>query len=100
MVNRYPDFEEAIVGLAGVYLQSGKPADAVSLLESATKLRPEDQVAWYRLAQAERATGNKAAQETAMAEFKKLRSASPSFPKMQSDRDEITPQQLEKSAEQ
>jgi tetratricopeptide (TPR) repeat protein len=100
VVKRYPDFEEAIVGLAGVYLQSGKPADAVSLLETATKLRPEDQVAWYRLAQAERATGNRAAQEAAMTEFKRLRSASPSFPKMQSDRDEITPQQLGEAAEQ
>ena len=52
VVNRYPDFEEALVGLAGVHLESGKPAEAVPLLESATKLRPEDQVAWYRLAQA------------------------------------------------
>jgi tetratricopeptide (TPR) repeat protein len=100
VVKRYPDFEEALVGLAGVYLQSGKPADAVSLLETATKLRPEDQVAWYRLAQAERATGNRAAQETAMTEFKKLRNASPSFPKAESDRNEITPQQLGEAAEQ
>ena len=97
VVKRYPDFEEALVGLAGVYLQSGKPANAVSLLETATKLRPEDQVAWYRLAQAERATGNRAAQETAMTEFKKLRNASPSFPKTES---EITPQQLGEAAEQ
>ncbi len=96
-MKRYPDFEEALVGLAGVYLQSGKPANAVSLLETATKLRPEDQVAWYRLAQAERATGNRAAQESAMTEFKKLRNASPSFPKTES---EITPQQLGEAAEQ
>ena len=100
VVNRYPDFEEAMVGLAGVHLESGKPAEAVPLLESATKLKPEDQVAWYRLAQAQRATGNRIAQEAAMAEFKRLRSASPSFPKMQSDRDEVTPQQLGETGEQ
>ena len=100
VVNRYPDFEEAMVGLAGVHLESGKPAEALPLLESATKLKPEDQVAWYRLAQAQRATGNRIAQEAAMAEFKRLRSASPSFPKMQSDRDEVTPQQLGETGEQ
>ena len=100
VVNRYPDFEEAMVGLAGVHLESGKPAEALPLLESATKLKPEDQVAWYRLAQAQRATGNRTAQEAAMAEFKRLRSASPSFPKMQSDRDEVTPQQLGETGEQ
>jgi predicted Zn-dependent protease len=100
VISRYPDFEEALVGLAGIHLQSGKPREAIPLLENATKLRPEDQVAWYRLAQAERAAGNKAAQESALAEFKRLRSASPSFPKMQSDREEITPQQLGEAAEQ
>jgi tetratricopeptide (TPR) repeat protein len=94
VLKRYPDFQEALVGLAGVYLQTGRAADAVPLLGTATKLRPDDQVAWYRLAQAERATGNKVAQDTAMAEFKKLRSASPSFPKMQTDSQEITPQEL------
>ena len=96
----YPDFQEALVGLAGVYLQTGKATDAVPLLETATKLRPDDQVAWYRLAQAERAAGNKMAQESAMAEFKKLRTASPSFPKMQADAQEVTPQQLGTITEQ
>ena len=100
VVKRYPDFEEALVGLAGVHLESGKPAEAIPLLESATKLRPEDQVAWYRLAQAERATGNRVGQESAMAEFKKLRSASPSFPKTQGDGEDVTPQQLGEAAEQ
>jgi tetratricopeptide (TPR) repeat protein len=94
IVDRYPEFEEAIVGLAGVDLDSRRPDEAVSLLTRATSLRPADEVAWYRLAQAERAKGNKKGQEEALAIFKKLHGASPSGPKRPSAEDEITPQQL------
>ena len=54
VVARFPDFEEALVGLAGVLLESQNPKPAVPLLEHATELRPEDQVAWYWLALAQR----------------------------------------------
>jgi tetratricopeptide (TPR) repeat protein len=94
VLDRYPDFEEALVGLAGIDLQSQKPADAVPLLNRATKLRPDDEVAWYRLAQAERATGNKDGQQEAMATFRKLHSGSSSAPKRPGTEGEITPQQL------
>ena len=92
-LSRYPDFEEALVGLAGVDLDAQKPADAVPLLERATKLRPDDEVAWYRLAQAHRASGNRQGQETALAQFRKLHSSTP-VTLRRPDQDEVTPQQL------
>src|ERR1019366_6483043 len=62
VLRRYPDFEEALVGLGGVDLEAHNPQAAVPLLERAARLNATDEVAWYRLAQAERATGNKEGQ--------------------------------------
>ncbi len=98
-IERYPDFEEAIVGLAGVELDSQKPAEAVPLLERATRLRPEDEVAWYRLAQADRATGNKQGQAKALEAFTRLHSSTPGTRRKSNPHDEITPQQLDSNAE-
>lgn len=95
----YPDFEEALVGLAGVDLDAQKAADAVPLLERATKLRPDDEVAWYRLAQADRASGNRSGQETALAQFRKLHNSTPATLRPP-NADEVTPQQLGPNASQ
>ena len=76
-LERHPDFEEALVGLAGIDLSSDKAADAVPLLERATRLRPDDEVAWWRLAQADRATGNREEQEKALATFQKIHQTIP-----------------------
>lgn len=92
---RYPEFEEAIVGLAGVVIADGqKPAEAVALLERATKLRPGDEVAWYRLAQADRASGDKAGQATAQAEFQKLHNSTHAKLRPPNADSEVTPQTL------
>jgi len=92
---RFPDFEEALVGVGGVYLASQKPDLAVSPLERATHLKPDDEVAWYRLAQALHATGNKEAQLQALAVFRKLHNPSPATPfERPNSGDEITPQQI------
>lgn len=98
VLKRFPDFEEALVGLGGVELESQKPAAAVPLLQRATRLRPDDEVAWYRLAQAERATGNKEGQVTALAAFRKLHSSTPVTLRKPNASDEITPQQLDEGA--
>ena len=90
----YPDFEEALVALGGLDLDNNKPQAAVTCLEHATQLRPDDEVAWYRLARAERATGNKEAQEKALAAFKKLHNSTPVTLRRQNAGDEITPQRL------
>jgi tetratricopeptide (TPR) repeat protein len=100
VIERYPDFEEALVGLAGVDIQSQKPADAIAPLIRATKLRPDDEVAWYRLAMAQRATGNREGQEEAMSAFKKLHNGTPVGLRKPNAEDDITPQQLGTVADQ
>jgi tetratricopeptide (TPR) repeat protein len=93
VIERFPNFEEALVGLGGVCLDSQKPQEAVAPLEHAAKLNPDDEVAWYRLAQAERAVGNREAQQKAMAEFQRLHSASADA-QHKPTVDEITPQKI------
>jgi predicted Zn-dependent protease len=74
-LKHYPDFEDAHVGLAAVLITQDKPMLAIAHLKQAVALRPSDEVAWYRLAQAERLAGDTAGQKTALAEFQRLRSA-------------------------
>ncbi|HEY6489304.1 MAG: tetratricopeptide repeat protein [Terracidiphilus sp.] len=99
-LQRYPDFEEALVGLAGVDLETQKPAEAIPLLDRATKLRANDEVAWYRLAQADRATGNREAQAKALEAFKRLHQTTPGTLRRPDATDELTPQQLGPEAQQ
>jgi predicted Zn-dependent protease len=94
VLERFPDFEDALVGLGGVLLDEQAAQSAVAPLEKATKLRPDDEVAWYRLAQAERAAGNREAQQRALAEFRKLHSSTPVGLRKPSETQEVTPQQL------
>ncbi|MGB6691630.1 MAG: tetratricopeptide repeat protein [Terracidiphilus sp.] len=94
VIRRFPDFEEALVGLGGVCLDSQKPEQGVAPLERATRINPYDEVAWYRLAQAERATGNREAQQKALAAFQRLHSSSPGALRNPNAADEITPQKL------
>jgi predicted Zn-dependent protease len=90
---RFPAFEQALVGLGGIYLQSQEGAKAVDPLERATKLDSHDEVAWYRLAQAERAAGNKEVAQKAMERFRQLHAASSEAHKPLTP-DQVTPQQL------
>lgn len=99
VIRHFPDFEEALVGLGGVELDSQNAAAAVPLLERATRLRPDDEVAWYRLAQAERATGNKEAQAKALMQFRKLHSSTPVTLRKPNASDELTPQKIAESAQ-
>jgi tetratricopeptide (TPR) repeat protein len=94
VLEHFPDFEAALVGLGGVCLKGEKPEQAVAPLERATKLSPDDEVAWYRLAQAERAAGNKEAQQKALAAFKKIHSTTPGTLRKSNESEEITPQQI------
>jgi predicted Zn-dependent protease len=71
-----------------------KPDLALAHLEKAVELNPDDPVAWYRLAQVDRAMGKDAEQRKALAEFQRIRTGSgvrlrgPSNP-------EVTQQQVE-----
>ena len=94
LIARFPDFEQALVGLAGVYLQSQAAAQAVAPLQRATKLDANDEVAWYRLAQAERAAGHADAAQKALETFRSLHVSSSSTYKPPAS-DQVTPQQLD-----
>ena len=99
LIQQFPDFEEALVGLASVNLSLQKPADAVPLLERATHLRPSDEVAWWRLAQADRATGDLKGQQQALATFQKIHQTIPVTMRKPNAADDITPQQIGKDPE-
>jgi predicted Zn-dependent protease len=97
VIARFPDFEQALVGLGGVYLQSQAGAQAVAPLQRATKLDANDEVAWYRLAQAERAAGNREGAQKALETFRTLHASSSEAHKPPAD--EVTPQQLDPGAQ-
>jgi tetratricopeptide (TPR) repeat protein len=71
-LQHYPDFDQANLGLAAVLLKEEKPEAARGLIQRAITTDPEDEVAWYRLAQVERALGDEAGQRKAFAEFQRL----------------------------
>jgi tetratricopeptide (TPR) repeat protein len=74
-INYYPDFDDAQIGLATVYLAEDKAQLAAAALHKAIAVDPTNEVSWYRLSQAERALGNKDEQAKAMAEFRKFHQA-------------------------
>jgi tetratricopeptide (TPR) repeat protein len=94
VLERFPDFEEALVGLGGVYIATQNPEQAVVPLQRATQLNPQDEVAWYRLAQADRATGNREEGQKAMAEFQKIHVSTPVTLRKPDAQDDVTPQQI------
>jgi predicted Zn-dependent protease len=93
VVARFPEFEQALVGLAGVYLKNQLGVRAVAPLEQATKLDSADEVAWFRLAQAERSAGNRDAAQKAMEMYRTLHTSSDAVPKLSAD-NSVTPQKL------
>ena len=68
----YPNFEEAHLGLASVWLSRQKPELALPHLHKAIELNAQNEVAWYRLGQALKALGNTAEQQKALAEYRRL----------------------------
>ena len=94
VLRQFPDFEEALVGLGGVLLESESPQNAIAPLARATRIRPDDEVAWYRLSLAERAAGNREEQNKALATFRRLHSSPPASLRKPNETQAITPQQL------
>lgn len=72
-IKHYPDFEEALVALGRALLSLGKTEQALAPLGKAIALNPANEVSWFQLAQAQRALGNAAEQQKALAEFQRLR---------------------------
>jgi predicted Zn-dependent protease len=80
-----------------ILLQANKPALALPHLQRATVLRPDDEVAWFKLAQAQRMLGDKQAQLLSLAKFKVLHaktSAALNTALTPQGTDSVTPQQL------
>jgi len=98
VVSRFPDFEEALVALGECYLQESKPEAAVSPLERATKVQPDDEVAWYRLARAQRAIGKNDAATKSMAEFRKVHAEVLTGLRLPNPVHEVTPQKVDAEA--
>jgi len=72
-VKYYPDFVEALVALGRTMVSLGKAEQALPPLDKAVALDAANEVAWFQLAQAQRALGNSAEQQKAVAEFQRLR---------------------------
>jgi len=71
-LKNYPNFEEAHLGLASVLLSLQKPELALPHLHQAIELNAENEVAWYRLGQVQKALGNTVDQQRAFAEYRRL----------------------------
>lgn len=71
-LKNYPNFEEAHLGVASVFVSTQKPELALPHLLKAIELNAQSEVAWYRLGQAQKALGNSAAQQKALAEYRRL----------------------------
>lgn len=95
-LNYYPDFEEAQLGLGGVLIALGQPALSLPHLQKAIALRPDDEVAYYRLSLAYKAMGDTADQRKALAQYQQLRThkASQSLEK-DLQRSEVTKQEVD-----
>src|SRR5262245_30543305 len=72
-VKYYPDFGEALVALGRTLVSLGRAEQAIAPLGKAVALDAANEVAWFQLAQAQRALGNAAEQQKAIAEFQRLR---------------------------
>ena len=97
----YPGFEEAQLGLAAVLMSQQEPRLALPHLQRAVAINPEDEVAWYRLSRAQKALGNEALQQKALAEFRRLHenSLQQAHVKGQAAPSEVTKQVIEPSTE-
>ena len=92
-----PEFEQALVGLAGVLIESQQPELAVPRLRRAIALDPNDEVAWYRMARALHMVGDLEGQKKALAEFQRLHrveSGKQAHSGVLSTTGEVTPQQV------
>ena len=96
---RYPDFEEALVALGGCYLEMSNPTEALPPLERASKLSPDDEVVWYRLARAQRAIGDVTAASQSMERFRKIHDPNQTGRRGPNSKAEITPQKLDADAD-
>ncbi len=99
LVARFPDFEQALVGLGGVYLQSQAGAQAVAPLRARhqTRRQRRSRLVSPRAGRARRRQSREGAQK-ALETFRTLHASSSAAHKPPSA-DEVTPQQLDPGAQ-
>jgi tetratricopeptide (TPR) repeat protein len=93
-IKHYPDFEEALLALGRTLLSLGKAEESLAPLRRSVALNAANEVSWFQLAQAQRALGNAAEQQKALAEFERLRESKARRAESLSKR-EITKQTLD-----
>jgi hypothetical protein len=71
-------------------------------LKTAITLNAEDEVSWYRLAEVERALGNKTEQQNALAQFRKLHQVTldQKTGRLMTSTNEVTKQELDPEAKE
>lgn len=69
----YPDYEDAERELGQTLMLQREPRAALSALQRAVKLDPEDSAAWYQLSLALHALGDSAEEQKALAQFHRLK---------------------------
>jgi len=95
-VAHHPAFEHARIGLARTLIALDKPADALPHLKAALELNPDSSVAYYHAARANRALGDTAAQQMALAQFNRTRTlAAERATAMSRTKEDVTPQALD-----
>jgi len=99
-VKYYPDFVEALVALGRTLVSLGKAEQALAPLGKAVTLDAANEVAWFQLAQAQRALGNAAEQQKAVAEFQRLRDLKRQAEINVLTRQEVTKQSLDAKPQQ
>jgi tetratricopeptide (TPR) repeat protein len=71
-LRHYPDFPEAQLGLAAVLLEKRMPDQALAHAQRAVAIDRENEVAWYRLAQIQKALGKSEEQQKSLTEYRRL----------------------------
>ena len=101
-LQHYPDFPEAQLGLAAVLLDKKMPDQALIHAQRAAEADPENEVAWYRLAQIQKTLGNNEEQQKALGRYRVLhdmasqqKEIGPAFSPL-----EVTKQEVDSTANQ
>jgi tetratricopeptide (TPR) repeat protein len=94
-VTHHPAFEHAQIGLARTLIALDRPADALPHLKAALELNPDSSVAYYHAARANRALGDTAAQQLALAQFNRTRTLAAERAAALSQKTDVTPQGLD-----
>jgi tetratricopeptide (TPR) repeat protein len=96
----HSDFEEAQLGMGGVYLKLGKAEIAIPYLRKAVEADHEDALAYYLLARAYESIGSDVDAREALAKFQRLREQEKSQDLQQRKSEDVTRQTMDSTSSQ